>query len=34
MPKISKLETKAVNQNLQTILIIWHINAKPKKILW
>ncbi len=34
MPKISKLETQVVNQNLQIILIIWHINAEPKKVQW
>jgi hypothetical protein len=31
MPKISKSETKALNQNLQTILIIQHINVGHEK---
>ncbi len=28
MSKISKLETEVPNQNLQIILIIWHIKSK------
>jgi hypothetical protein len=34
MPKISKLETQMVNQNLQIILIIRHINAELEKVQW
>lgn len=34
MPKISKLETKTLNQNLQSILIIQHINVEHEKVLW
>jgi hypothetical protein len=33
MLEFSKLETQMLNQNLQIILIIWHINAKPKMVL-
>jgi hypothetical protein len=33
MPKISKLETQLLNQNLQIILIIRHINVKAAKVL-
>jgi hypothetical protein len=33
MQKISKSKIEAVYQNLQIILIIWHINVKPEKIL-
>jgi hypothetical protein len=32
MLKISKSETQTPNQNLQTLLIIQHINAKPEKV--
>jgi hypothetical protein len=31
--KTSKLEIEASNLNLQIILIILHMNAKPKKVL-
>jgi len=33
VPKFSKSKTQAPNRNLQIILIIRHINAKPKKIV-
>jgi hypothetical protein len=33
MPKFTKSETQAPNQNLQIILIIQHINDKPEKVL-
>jgi hypothetical protein len=33
LPKFSKSKTQAPNKNLQTILIIQHINAEPEKIV-
>jgi hypothetical protein len=32
MLKFINLETQTLNQNLQIILIIRHINAKPEKV--
>ncbi len=33
VPKFSKSKTHASNRNFQIILIIRHINAKPKKVV-
>jgi len=33
IPKFSKSKTQAPNKNLQIILIIWHINAEPEKVV-
>jgi hypothetical protein len=33
MPKFSKSKIQVPNRNLQIILIIWHINAEPEKVV-
>jgi hypothetical protein len=33
VPKFSKSKTQAPNKNLQIILILWHINAEPEKVV-
>jgi hypothetical protein len=33
VPKISKSKTQTPNRNIQIILIIQHINAKPEKVV-